>query len=498
MKLNYIVMLFPVLCAAFSCSLKEDSSSFATTGNFYRNEQQCRAALNSCYIPMKSMYNYKMMLATECVTDLAYSRSATQDAQLDISPANPRFGADVWTQGYRGVRYCNGAIAGIENSSLDDKVKAPLVAEGKVMRAFYYWLMTSFFGDIPFYTEDVSDEAALERIAKLPRMSAEETRDWLIKDLLECVPSMAQVRSCEVEDNRVGAAAGYMLIAKMAQWNNEWQISLDACKKLEEIYGDLQEYPLSDIPFRQKNTPESILEVQHAYSAGGLDYTSNVACLCMPYKRSGNKYDGVVIEELGDNATVYAPAQANNYLVNNLLAEENNDARRAMSIVREWNGQTFNSMKNTTTTAFFGPKFWCPDIQANKDCNNYKIFRYADAVLMIAEAYCGLQENMDEAIRYLNMTKTRAGIRLFDKHSWKKLKEEIQAERGRELFGEFQRKFDLVRWGTWYERTESETRSVALRTNILPCHRYYPIPAVQVAYSGYALDNREYEQYAQQ
>ena len=124
--------------------------------------------------------------------------------------------------------------------------------------------------------------------------------------------------------------------------------------------------------------------------------------------------------------------------------------------------------------------------------------RYADVLLMIAEAHCMLQDDMDAALKYLNMTKIRAGIRLYDKHTWKRIREEIMAERGRELFGEFQRKFDLVRWGTWYERTESETRSVALKTNILPCHRYYPIPAVQVAYSGYALDNKEYEQYGVQ
>ena len=169
-----------------------------------------------------------------------------------------------------------------------------------------------------------------------------------------------------------------------------------------------------------------------------------------------------------------------------------------MTIVREWNGQMFNTMKNTTTTAFLGPKFWCPDMQSNHDHNNYKIFRYADVLLMIAEAHCMLQDDMDAALKYLNMTKIRAGIRLYDKHTWKRIREEIMAERGRELFGEFQRKFDLVRWGTWYERTESETRSVAQKTNILPCHRYYPIPAVQVAYSGYALDNKEYEQYGVQ
>lgn len=495
MKLKSTIFLLTAALTVLSCSLKEDDSSFSTSKTFYQNVQQCKAALNSCYIPMEKIYNYKMMIATECVTDLAYSRSATQDAQLDISPAIPRFGADVWDRCYQGVRYCNGAIAGIGASPLSDETKAPLLAEGKIMRAFYYWMLTCFFGDVPFYTDDVCDEATLARVAKLPRTSADEIRSGLIAELQDCLPALPAVRSNEVENNRVGAAVGYMLIAKMAQWNKQWQTSLDACGKLEEIYGSLDQYPLTDIPFRMKNTPESILEVQHSYSAGGLDYTTNVACLCMPYKRSGNKYDGVVIEELGSNSTGYAPAQANAYLVNTVFPESYGDKRRDMSIVREWNGETFNTMKDNAKTAFFGPKFWCYGMQSNHDSNNQKIFRYADVVLMIAEAHCMLQDDFDEAVRYLNMTKTRAGIKTWSGTRWTKLLEEIQIERGRELFGEFQRKFDLVRWDVWYERTSLQSNSTAIKANILPCHRYYPIPSTQVAYSGYALDNKEYAQY---
>ena len=152
-----------------------------------------------------------------------------------------------------------------------------------------------------------------------------------------------------------------------------------------------------------------------------------------------------------------------------------------MTIVQEWNGQEFNSINTKSTTAFFGPKFWCPNMQTNHDSNNYKIFRYADVVLMIAEAHCMLQDDMDEALRYLNMPKKRAGIREYARRDWKRIMEEIKVERGRELFGEFQ--------------TESQTRSSKIKENILPCHRYYPIPAVQVSYSGGALDNNEYAQY---
>lgn len=87
MKLKNILTVIFAAAVFSACSLEEDTSTFANSKSFYKNEQQCRAALNSCYIPMKDLYSYKMMLATECATDLAYSRSSTQDAQLDISPA---------------------------------------------------------------------------------------------------------------------------------------------------------------------------------------------------------------------------------------------------------------------------------------------------------------------------------------------------------------------------------------------------------------------------
>lgn len=70
--------------------------------------------------------------------------------------------------------------------------------------------------------------------------------------------------------------------------------------------------------------------------------------------------------------------------------------------------------------------------------------------------------------------------------------EEIRMERARELFGEFQRKFDLVRWGIWYERTSAYNDGTYLKDFIRPYHRYMPIPAEQITYSSGALDNKEY------
>lgn len=129
------------------------------------------------------------------------------------------------------------------------------------------------------------------------------------------------------------------------------------------------------------------------------------------------------------------------------------------------------------------------------DHNNYKIFRYAGAVLGMAEAYLGL-EQYDQACRYLNMTRTRAGLKAIsmDDMGGNKgvLMEEIRCEYARELLGEFTRKFDLVRWGIWYEKVLDCNANSTLLSHIQPYHRYWPIPAEQVAESGGNLHNDEY------
>ena len=70
---------------------------------------------------------------------------------------------------------------------------------------------------------------------------------------------------------------------------------------------------------------------------------------------------------------------------------------------------------------------------------------------------------------------------------------EIVVERAKELFGEFHRKWDLVRWGIWYDRTKTYNAYNKLKEHMRPCHEYYPIPDSQCALSGYALDNPTYK-----
>jgi len=491
---NILYIFITTFFALTSCSLEEERFSTQGFEDYFKTKEQGIASLNSAYMPLNSIYNYTYLIVTEGVTDLMHIRSGTLDAQLDISPAQPRFGSTMWTQGYRGVMYSNAAIEGIRSmteTEIAEDEKNMLLAEGIILRSYYYWFLTSTFGDVPFYTEHVADQEEMERISKLGRMPAEDTRDYLIDELLEYVPLLPQIRTSENTGNRMGAAMGWMMIGKLAQWNKRWDVAKNAMLELEDIYGDLSQYSIEDIMLRNKNTPESIFEVQFTYSETGLKKTTNAAAICMPTHNGNGLYDGVEIPELGSNATTWTALRPNNYYFQSVMPKRGTDKRKDINMAWDYNGVPF---RNAAAVPWLGPKFWSLGMSNVADGNNQKVFRYADALLMQAENYMELGDT-DESIRYLNIVRQRADIAPYSFRNMDALREEIQRERGRELFGEYQRKYDLVRWGIWYQITFDYTDYDTVKRQILPCHEYYPIPDQQVSFSGYVLDNDAYAEY---
>ena len=514
-----LAYIIPMSMALSSCDfLGENPESFVSRGDFFKTEQQCLSAVNATYNGLKNVFNQQYFIHIEGTTDIISLPSAisSDDAVMNITPANCNVSKNVWSNSYKGIRYCNYAIAGIEESPIDEQAKLRLISEAKTMRAFWYYILTSTFGDVPFYTEDVVDSEIMNKIAKYGRMSAYETRKAMIEDLQSCYTyedgvytgALDAVRTYDMYKNsegektgRVGWATGMTLIGKMALWNacdknhpeesEYWfQTAKRALEKVAEVYGSLGQYTLEDIKFKNKNTPEKIFEIQHTYVSGQLSYFSNVAASCMPsYNSSTKLFDGISIPELGTEFKSNITNRPTKHFYKEVQPKDGADLRIDINMGVSYNGQQFTNGKNTP---WMGPKFWCPNMYQDRDSNNYPIFRYADVLLMLAECCWGLQ---DEAgfVAYLNEVRNRAGLDAYSfTGDWDTAHAELRNERACELFGEFQRKFDLVRWGIWYERTVAYNEGSYLKEYIRPCHRYWPIPADQVAYSGNALDNKEY------
>ena len=552
MKTRYSAILIISLLTV-SCSLKEKMEGIASRETSYHTSEQAKAIVNNCYryINFQST-NYGLMV--EACTDIWYASASNVDANCDISPTQPGIGSTVWNNCWTGVMSCNEAIECICNSGLNDVDKYPLQAEARVLRALYYYYLTNVFNGVPFYLNMIKDQDDLKKVAVLPRTSAEEIRRTLYEDLRDnAIPYFTEEnglkkRTSEVSENRAGYALGLMMMAKFAMWNKDWDGAIAALTKLEALYGELTEarYPLNDTKWSIKNTDESIFELQHAWSTTGVQYTSSYGRFMLPKYDGDGVFDGVYMPEYVSNnlsswGCVYATphygafrtasgnvkqetssstytkslfrplpltydeynADINRYttkidmngIKQNYVRGEKLDRRTLyiLGLGKLSTGDTFTRVKEQGLT-YGGEKFWCPGMVSSYDSNNYKLFRYADAVLMMAECWC-MKGDFTQAHKYINYTRVRAGvdpIEGFNNEEGFML--QLRNERARELGGELHRKFDLVRWGIWYEETRTYTSNSKLKNTMKPYHRYYPIPATQCALSGYALDNPEYTQ----
>ena len=557
--------------------LNEKNESYTTTDNYFRNTTQILTGLNGCYNPLRTILQRRdFWEMTDVAADLLYmSGSTVYNANCDVSPARPGVAAQVWRYGYEGVKNANemtSAIdAAVKNGYITKAEAAPLLAEAAVLRSLYYYLLTCTFGDVPFYSERVTEENR-EKIATLPRMSAVATRDFCIEEIHEWIVqqrALPMVRTYEGKEYRAGAAVGLMLAAKMCMWNERWDDAILFIEELESIYGHYADspemfgadYPLSDVPFAKRYVRESIFEMANVVQDFGIQTSSMIASSSLPARTSkaviesdtdaaeedvdeeyteedGEQLDdnsgfdcyaGICIPELGQDAKPAAAVRPNAYLYSRLLPYSSKDLRTGEysngateprggsgTLAWRWVGYEPTDELRTTPKVYFfwtsatsksrltaaqkpwmGNKFWAYNMHYTKDPNNYKFFRFADALLMKAEAYLQKKE-YDNACSYLNITRVRAGLDPLTFASVhgepEALMEEIRMERAKELVGEFQRKFDLVRWGIWYERTVMYNEGQYISGFIRPCHRYWPIPADQVAYSGNALDNKEYSE----
>lgn len=499
-KIKYI--LFPILISTLLFSsacdniLEEKPESFVNKNQFYKNKAQCIAALNSCYNALNDIFRNGLFTVSEACSDLALLKSTDINARFEISPANPGIGAGIWTDTYNGIMKCNAVIDGIKGAPLDDKTIKSLIAEAVTLRSLYYYVLTAMFNDVPFYTEDISNLEILEKISKLGRMDATQIRNSLIKELQEYAPALPAKRPSDIEGNRASGPLAYMVIAKMAMWNKQFDVALEALQEIQKVYGDLSQYELKDTYFRYKNTPESILEVQYTWSVSGLKKTTTVACICTPTKQTNTDiYDGISIPELGSKANPFVSILPSDHLIA-LYKENENDPREDIIMARSYNGQWFKrpSTNNFEGKPWMGPKFWCPGMDNMADGNNQKVFRYAEALLMIAE--CANEVgNTTLAMEALNEIKKRATIPTLDSYPGKEaFFNEMKNEKGRELMGEYGRKWDLVRWGIYYKTIKETTAKEydIIDNNIREYHEYYPIPDTEVFRSGGVLTNDAY------
>lgn len=395
-----------------------------------------------------------------------------------------------YEQHYVLINLANTAIFTADSLNLTDPASLTNVAEAKFFRAFAYFDLVRTYGQVRKVDFPVYNASQVNSLAKSPEADIFALID---ADLEEAKAGLPLTWGSKFP-GRLTTGAAKTLHAKTYLWRQQWSMALSLCQQVINSGQYSLESNYSNI-FKDagENGPESIFEIQADIGPGGTN----------SYYIWHNTAQGVRGSDaqgwnLGWGWNAPTEAQVNSY--------EPGDPRRAQSIL--FSGQSddpANGGYGRTLPADLPRKYWNKKAYADParqqqtgDLHgagwlNQRVYRYADVLLMAAEAAneIGGAENEQLAEDYLELVRARARagnnavLPKVEFVSQAQMRTAIQRERRSELAMEGERFFDLVRWGL--------APTVLGPSGYQNRNRYYPLPQPVIDQSqGALVQNPEY------
>lgn len=477
MKLKYNLIAIALLGFSFSsCSdfLEQNPQTDLSENDFYKTADDILSAVNGAYSSLQEGDIYGNWYVFGEIpydnTRNQLSGSVTTQNEFDqfyIDTQNSMI-ANFWKAAYKVINRTNtilGRIDGIEiNTELANRYKL----ECKFIRALMYFNLVRVYGDVPLVLKEISISESYD-ILREPK---ENVYNQIIADLKEAQD--LPVSYSTAEDGRATQGAAKALLANVYMTLHKYAeaetilaeiINSGRYSLLENTPGSLNIDGYKNVfsPVNH-NSKEGIFEIQ--FLKGGYGEGSNYANNFAP-------------ENSGTNVVAVGGTGGNNIPEMDIYnAYEEGDLRRDFSMSL---GYYDNRKNNEWVESRYVCKFMDVPYQNNDASNNYPVIRYADVILMYAEA---LNQNgkTAEACKYLNMTRRRGfgyqttetspvDLQTTDKAQFALM---VEQERRVELAFENHRWFDLIRTGRAVEVMRSKGFSLN-ETNLI-C----PIPQKQI------------------
>lgn len=464
--LNFTIYLLFTLVLLFGCiDVDENVFDKYAAEEFYSTPQGADAALASVYAQIpgnwdgvgyagadRGWYDINSMTTDEQViphrNDGNWELSFAQLYLRDWLPSDGFFN-NAWRWLYRSVYLANLAVDQLESAGADPSK----IAEAKVLRAFFYYLLIDGFGNVPFYTQNNLTES------QIPQADRKEVFEFVVKELTENVETLSPVKGGDYY-GRFNKWAGYALLAKVYlnaevySGQEMWDECLAAIAKIEEGGFSLHpatadpNHPLGNTYFELFGDvlpgDETILSIPTTVDlVGRVIFTT----------RSLGGADGSVL--LGTAAW-------NGAIVPQDFVEKFNDndiRKRQFRFGENPYGPKpagfigYDLEVNNLTDPGADPnagarnqKFWPAEPRNDGGASNdFPIYRYADFLLMKAECLVRLN-NAAEAKPSIDQVRVRAGLNPL---AGNPTLEDIYNERGFELSWENHRRQDMIRFGAF-------------------------------------------------
>ncbi len=466
------IYLFVIALAFQSCvSLDEDPESFITEEQFYNTDEQAIAAVNAVYHGINNsthtLYNRLLQISTEMATDDYQAGPRARNAHvralsgLTHDASNDRM-QEIWKQSYDVINRANVAVDKLSgNSKLTPALAERLVKEAKFVRALMYFNLVRWFGGVPLVLHQATLDKASLNVSK---SSEAEVYAQIILDLsaAETLPTASEYSAKDV--GRITSGAAKSLLAKVYLTQEDWD---KAAAKAKEVI-DSDQYELFEdfadvFNVATKNGKEHIFSAQFK---GYFNFYGNMlGGTAAPNEVPG--INGDYADALNKPAKLYE-------------SFSDNDERKAVTFVTQMvsptDGKTYtfephlHKYYDATTPSAPG-----------ESSKNTPIIRYAEVLLIYAEALSQDQGVSDEAYWAIDEVRVRAGLEklkdLSPALTQDEFREAVYEERRKELVYEYQRWFDLARRGADYYVAKLKA---AGKNSAAPRHIHFPTPQREI------------------
>lgn len=469
-----------------SCSedfLDRKPTGTLTAETFFENEEHAILATNAIYSNFRS-WEYcglPYIGATDVISDDADKGSTENDGpylkEVDdffFDATNQTF-STIWKGHYQTISRANIAINRIPDIDMTASLKERLVGEAKFLRAFNYFRLVQWFGDIPLVTTQLTEDQFFTQ----KRNAKNEIYALIEQDLKDAIASLPEKSKYSINDlGRATKGAAKGILAKLYMVQKKYAEALVLC---DEIIAS-GEYSL--IPnYNQIFTRASEFGPESMFEIGAVALQASIAGSgASPY----NMVQGVRgVPNLGWGFNRPSDDLIQNY--------EAGDPRRQATIIYVGevlpDGLTIVQDNPEILNPRFNQKAWVPAHVGLQDNGpgNIRLLRYADIILLGAEAANELGQN-SKALEYVNMTRKRArgtnnfilkDLTITDQAA---LRTAIRKERRSELAMEQLRWFDLQRWGI-----QSEVMTKIGKPFIANKHELFPLPQTEIDLSAGSL-----------
>ncbi|QYA27162.1 RagB/SusD family nutrient uptake outer membrane protein [Gramella sp. MT6] len=469
-------MGFVMLVGCTEEFLDETEEYVIDSENYFNSEQEYYNALIGAYDILQSTYVNVILGEIASDNTLSGGESATdvigwqQVDEMTHTEVNDNLD-DVWDWNFAGVQRANYILEFKDKTEFEGKDR--IIAEARFLRAYFTFELVKWFGPIPLNGDQrfqLGDEQSI------PRAPVSEVYAQIESDLQFAIDNLDYTAP---QVGRATKGSAQALLGKAYLYQEKFQQAADVLTNLIDsgeyhLYGTVGDEEYTNL-FEQvgENSPESVFEVQYTGEEGaGFDCLQcsegNVA---VGFQGIRN-YTGPVFES---GFSFNVPVEE----VYNLFDE--NDIRRDYSIldIEAWAEETGATyVEGYKHTGYFNRKYLPRQNDNVGDANltqpnNYRAIRYADVLLMAAEALSRGGINDQLALEYLNDVRNRAGLDDLNV-TGAALTDAIFAERRLELVGEGHRFFDLVRTG----------RAAAAIDGFTPNkNELFPIPLEEIEFS---------------